>query len=169
MKQPSFERAKARTNPSKPFKQKIKKKIEKLLIVRGDNPNVHNMIKRELYDPEYHSVQIKFQNRFVCFYCGVPATGYDHYPPLSRCDTYLEHCKQNDIKPQLLKLSCCEECNRLLGNTMTWTLEERLTIIRDRIKKKHAHVTPDDKLNHGRLLRRLHFTRGIDRLRGRYT
>lgn len=168
MKQPSFERAKSQTNQSKPYKQKIQKRIQKLRLTQKDNPNLDNIIRRQLYDPEYHAIQIKFQDRFVCFYCGIPATGYDHYPPLSKCESYLEECKRQNVRPQLLKLSCCGECNRLLSSTHTVTLEERLKTVRIRLKNKYAHVTPDDKLNHGRLLRRLYFTRGIERLRGRY-
>lgn len=169
MKQPYFDRQKNSTNQKKILKHKLLKKLNHIREKYADHKYLENMLKREIYDPEYHVINIKYQNTIVCYYCGMPATGYDHVPPLSKCDDYVIRCKQQDVKPQLLKLSCCGECNILLGPTHTRNLEERLKLLRQRIRRKYSETTPEsNRVLYGRVLRRITFERGINRTRGRY-
>ena len=144
-------------------------RLAALEIKHENNPNLDNILKREKYDREYHIIDIKFNNRIVCFYCGVDATGYDHVPPISHFESYMQKCIELNRKPQVLKLSCCAECNILLNNTMTTSLIERLSLARFRIKRKYyGKVDPKDRITLGRLGRRLSFNRGINRTQKKY-
>lgn len=138
--------------------------VEKLKERHADHPYLDNIITRAVYDPEYREIKIKYQNRIVCFYCGMPATGVDHQPPLSRIDEYKKICVQKGKDMRLIKVSCCGECNRLLSNSVFSSFKAKLDNLRMRLKKKYRHIVPANKLEFGRLKRRLNFDRGLKRI-----
>jgi hypothetical protein len=149
-------------------KKTIAKRVAGIKSKYADHPYVNNMVNRVIADVQYHEIRIRFQNQVVCFYCGVRATGVDHQPPLSRIDEYRHICKSTGKPVLLLKVSCCAECNRLLGNSVFSSFLAKLENLRRRLAKKYAHITPEDKVQHGRLKRRLSFDRGINRIAGKY-
>jgi hypothetical protein len=145
--------------------KKIRQRIERAKIKHADNPYLENILRRIENDPKYREIRIRYQNQIVCFYCGFPASGVDHQPPLSRIDEYIKVRKAKKRPIHLLKVSCCGECNRLLGNSVFSSFEAKLENLRRRLKKKYARITPEDKLQFGRLKRRLTFNRGLKRVR----
>jgi hypothetical protein len=131
-----------------------------------DHKYLDNILRRIKWDAEYHEIKIKYQNRIACGYCGMPASGIDHFVPLSQVEKYIEACKRQGKSPVLFKISCCAECNRLLGSSTFSTFEIRLEHLRKRLKRKYANSNKNDKLLQGRLKRRLSFDRGLKRVNG---
>ena len=71
---------------------------------------------------------------YYCFYCGDPATGLDHMPPLFYMDSLsLGYIKKNKISCALLP--CCTECNLKGGNKMHLTVMDRLLFLESTYEK----------------------------------
>lgn len=76
-------------------------------------------------------------NPFVCFYCGEPASTMDHQPPISRVYDYRAMGLQYEC---YVKVPCCEQCNSLLGATLTLDLIERQAVLKRRLEDKYHRV-----------------------------
>lgn len=154
-----------RTNSARMSKKVLAVKLAKVEERHKDHKYLENIRKRVMHENNYHHINIKRFNHIVCAYCGFPATGYDHIPPLSKYEEYVAIRVNANLKVKALKVSCCHECNTLLGPTLTTSIVTRFELIRERIKRKYAgKVAPDDKLTLGRLARRLNFNQGFRRL-----
>lgn len=149
-------------------RKQLEKRVARVKEKYANSPNLPNMVKRILRDPDYKEIKIRYNHRVVCFYCGQVATGVDHQPPISKIEEYESICASQNRTAHLLKVSCCGECNRLLGNSVFSTFKAKLENLRRRLKKKYSYVKPEDKIEYGRLRRRLIFERGIKRVTGRY-
>jgi hypothetical protein len=143
-------------------KRKIRAAYEKY----RDHQYFLNIKRRIEWDDQYHEIRIKYENRIVCAYCGMTATGMDHFIPLSQVEEHVEHCEKTGKIPQLFKVSCCAECNRLLGPSTFSTFEIKLKHLRMRLERKYKDSNPNDRLLQGRLKRRLTFDRGLKRING---
>lgn len=144
-------------------------KLAKIEKKHCDHKYLENIKKRVIFENEYHIINIKRYNRIVCTYCGVQASGHDHVPPLSKYEQYRDKCASLNRKITPLKLSCCHECNLLLGPTVTDTLAERFVLIKERIKRKYiGKIDISDRIQMGRLSRRLAFTQGARRVLKQY-
>lgn len=91
---------------------------------------------KKLYGDLYKLFYVEGK-RYNCFYCGEPAEGVDHQPPLSRVADYQS---LGLLFEQYLKVPCCPECNSLAGKTLTISLLERDELIKDRIEHKYKSV-----------------------------
>ena len=69
-----------------------------------------------------------------CYYCGDIASTMDHSPAISIAyATGVDYFTSQDIP--LYKVSCCDECNILLGNKELNTLNERVIFIYNKLQK----------------------------------
>lgn len=140
--------------------------LTKARVKYANHKYKNNILRRIKYDCQYHEIKIKHHNQIVCAYCGMPATGVDHFIPLSQVEEYIAGCERKGQEPKLFKVSCCAECNRLLGPSTFSTFEIKLNHLRKRLKKKYLGSDPNDKVLQGRLRRRLIFDRGLKRITG---
>lgn len=70
-----------------------------------------------------------------CFYCGHPADCLDHHPPISKVDEYEAFVL---VDERYVKVWCCQECNRILGDSLQLTLLERDDELKARLAKKYS-------------------------------
>lgn len=73
----------------------------------------------------------------ACYYCGLPASGIDHVIPRSVLRAMADVEQEAGRARRKLTVSCCAECNSLLGPTMQDTLAERKLFLKDRLRKKY--------------------------------
>ena len=71
----------------------------------------------------------------MCVYCGDPATGRDHVPPLTQVEEYRRLGLE---KEAYLLVPCCKSCNSFGGNNLQASIFERIEFIKDRISRKFA-------------------------------
>lgn len=91
-------------------------------------------------EPHYET----FYKGLVCYYCMEPADTMDHVPPISL--TYArgaEYFERKNIK--LVKVSCCRECNSLLGAVDKLTVERRARYIYDKLLKRYKRLLASPK------------------------
>lgn len=115
---------------------------------------------------------------YYCFYCGDPAEGLDHVPPLSLIDVIpYEQRKRARIPASLLP--CCKECNSALSSRRLVTVDDRLDFLEtfyDAIFKKQSSMWTEEeieelgpslqssvKARQEKLQRYIHKIRGIQR------
>jgi hypothetical protein len=75
-----------------------------------------------------------------CYYCGMPATGVDHVVPLSILYTLIDIKEKGLLRNRITIVSCCNECNTLLGTSYQETLKQRKTYLKRKLKKKYRKV-----------------------------
>lgn len=82
------------------------------------------------HDSYQHIRTIRELSRFwyVCFYCGGPADGRDHYPPKDSRGCAVPH----------VVVPCCMECNLIAKNFVQATLEDRLEDVHDKLLQKYG-------------------------------
>lgn len=90
---------------------------------------------RSIYEERYKMYWHSPDDRFTCFYCGVPAETVDHVPPLSRVDDYEAMCL---VHERYVKVPCCKECNMLAGSTVQESIIQRKELVADKLAKRHA-------------------------------
>lgn len=66
-----------------------------------------------------------------CYYCGIPATDFDHVPPISMADALVTTDALN--ASLLVKVDACKDCNGYLGAKPLLTPEDRRREVRDHI------------------------------------
>lgn len=72
----------------------------------------------------------------ACYYCGDPATTMDHCPAVSVSYAYgYDYFEKQNIK--FWKVSCCRQCNLILGDRFLNTLSRRIRYVYDRLQKKY--------------------------------
>lgn len=88
-----------------------------------------NKKREELMQKHHHKYVRHYTTEgYYCFYCGDPAEGLDHVPPLSLIDTMpYERRKASRIPATLV--ACCSECNSALNNRRLVNVEERLEFL----------------------------------------
>lgn len=91
---------------------------------------------RKLLMGKYHSLYniLNPRNPFECFYCGLPATCRDHFPPLSRVERYR---KLGLIHELYLLVPSCTECNSLLGDSLQNDMIERIEYLKQLLRHKY--------------------------------
>jgi len=71
-----------------------------------------------------------------CVYCGIPATGWDHVPPLC----IVANLSDLGInKRRLQKLPSCSECNSFLGASNIDNVSDRRRHVLSRLEAKYRH------------------------------
>lgn len=73
----------------------------------------------------------------ACFYCGEPADTTDHYPPLSRISGYEAF---NLAQEHYAAVPACQECNRLLSDSLQVSLWERFQHCKDLLQIRYRKV-----------------------------
>lgn len=69
-----------------------------------------------------------------CIYCGLPATGWDHVPPLH----YVERLTELETLDETLrKYPACTECNCFLNGALLHSLASRREYVKERIRRKY--------------------------------
>lgn len=97
----------------------------------------HRQKAVRIYDGLYTLMRHDPENPFSCFYCGEPASGVDHQPPISRVSDYQSIQLKREI---YLKVPCCEECNNLVGEELTIDLLERERFVKHKLDKKYRKL-----------------------------
>lgn len=80
----------------------------------------------------YKRIDVPWDCKHICFYCGENAQADDHVPPTSR---YHDFMCLYDSHPPLL-VPACNQCNRVLGNSLQRDLYERFDECKDLLLKK---------------------------------
>ena len=70
----------------------------------------------------------------TCYYCGMVQEVYDHTIPNSKKDLFPGYFNRTENE---LLVPCCDECNRLLVNTIQETLKERKQELKRKLIKKY--------------------------------
>lgn len=83
-------------------------------------------------DVYYRKIDVPFNKRMECFYCGCIPNDWDHVPPVTR---YHDYIAIYDKHPPL-KVPCCSECNGLLHNTLQPDLYQRFAELKVKLTKK---------------------------------
>ncbi len=87
----------------------------------------------------YHKFYMRFWVNEKCYYCGDKAGNIDHVPPIDYVYSYgRDAVESNGIT--LLLVSCCTNCNELLGSKALLTLDTRVVYLYGRIQKKYSSV-----------------------------
>ena len=73
---------------------------------------------------------------YKCYYCGDPADSFDHSPAISVAYAYGSAYFEKKRIP-LVKVSCCRQCNSILGGRGLNTLSRRARHVYDRLQKKY--------------------------------
>lgn len=82
----------------------------------------------------YKHIDVPFELRHTCFYCGDPSDTLDHFPPISRYHDYLGIY---DSHPAVVVPSCIE-CNLLLVDSLQGDIYERFDEAKVRLTKRLA-------------------------------
>jgi hypothetical protein len=69
-----------------------------------------------------------------CRYCGAPAQGFDHVPPLRWAEAQPSWVLDNT---DLRKVPACTECNTALSGSILFTLKERRRYLLDHYRRKY--------------------------------
>lgn len=80
----------------------------------------------------YKVIDVPFDRRMECFYCGCIHSDYDHMPPLSR---YHDYIGLYDLY-QPLKVPSCNECNVILGNSLQPDIYQRFDEAKVKLTKR---------------------------------
>lgn len=90
------------------------------------------MVKRQERRNIYQKIDVPYNMRYTCFYCGEFECDLDHVPPTSR---YHDFIGIYDSHMPLLVPSC-KECNSLLGNTLQKDIYDRFEECKKKLTKK---------------------------------
>lgn len=115
---------------------------------------------------------------YYCFYCGDPAEGLDHVPPISMIDTMPYEKRKKDRIPAVT-VACCSECNSALSSRRLSTVDDRLMFLESyydaKFKKQNAMWSEEEiselgfslqktvRAKQEKLQRYIHKIRGIQR------
>lgn len=87
------------------------------------------------YDHLYQIFVTHKDNRYVCFYCGLPAPTLDHVPSLNCIEDLRMVHNEEDIN--YLKVPACSECNSMAGDIPHLDIWERRDFLKERIRQKY--------------------------------
>lgn len=90
---------------------------------------------RRLNHSRFHWKYERVWSSERCYYCGQLAGTVDHVPPLS---VYSALPNRDEYQPKLV--SCCSECNSLLGASPLLTLGRRRVYIRKALKHRYRKI-----------------------------
>ena len=84
---------------------------------------------------------------YYCFYCGDPAEGLDHVPPISLIDA-MPYKKRKQDRIPAVTVACCQECNSALSNRRLTTVDDRLMFLESyydaKFKQQNAMWTEEE-------------------------
>lgn len=84
---------------------------------------------------------------YYCFYCGDPAEGLDHVPPISLIDV-MPYKKRKQDRIPAVTVACCQECNSALSNRRLATVDDRLMFLESyydaKFKQQNAMWTEEE-------------------------
>jgi hypothetical protein len=109
--------------------------------------------REELMKKHHHKYVRHYTNEgYYCFYCGDPAEGLDHVPPLSLIDA-MPYEKRKRAKIPAVLLACCGECNNALNSRRLVNVDERLEFLESfydaKFKKQNSMWTEEEILELG--------------------
>jgi hypothetical protein len=84
-----------------------------------------------------HRFYRMIDNKGICVYCGVPATGHDHFVPLSAAMMLAD--LDLDVDGRVL-VPACVECNRLAGQLLFPTVGAKRRYVQRRLARKYATI-----------------------------
>lgn len=95
---------------------------------------------REKLMKQHHHKYIRHYTSegYYCFYCGDPAEGLDHVPPLSLIDA-MPYEKRKQARIPAVTVACCSECNTALSNRRLVDVSERLAYLESFYDAKFKH------------------------------
>ncbi len=73
-------------------------------------------------------------DRNLCLYCGEPSDCKDHQPPISK----IENISHLHGQVEYALIPSCNECNSLLSDSMTATIQDRFTLCKELLSKKYS-------------------------------
>lgn len=85
---------------------------------------------------------------YYCFYCGDPAEGLDHVPPISLMDS-MPYEQRKRARIPAVTLACCSECNNALSSRRLIVVDERLDFLEsfyDAKFKKQSTMWSEDEI-----------------------
>jgi hypothetical protein len=88
-------------------------------------------LSETVYDSLYTNVGSFHED---CVYCGLPATGWDHVPPLHLVARMAEEDRN---RANLRKYPSCKECNSFLGGLILRTFSERKARVKQKLRQKY--------------------------------
>lgn len=100
----------------------------------------------------YKKIDVPWEFRNICFYCGEFSQHDDHVPPTSR---YHDFMAMYDCHPPLL-IPACKQCNSLLGDSLQRDIYERFEECKLRLLKKldkylmYGNIWDEDSLDYAR-------------------
>lgn len=80
----------------------------------------------------YTSIDVPYDLKHTCFYCGEVADTVDHVPPISMYYDYM--ALYDEHKP--IMVPSCRECNTLLGDSLQSNIYERFGELKKRLTKQ---------------------------------
>jgi len=93
-------------------------------------------LRRSIIDKKYKT----YYKEARCFYCGDPAETIDHAPAISQVYAWGEDRYRNR-GIGLWRVSCCHECNNLLGDRSVSSLQKRAEYVyRELMKRYEKHI-----------------------------
>lgn len=81
-------------------------------------------------------MRFTFGNKHICTYCGEPADTIDHTIPYSWFKDTTEGKKRKAEAVGFMTYSC-RECNRLLGNRLFYTFQDRCKFVNNKLRTKY--------------------------------
>ena len=138
-----------------------------------------NRHRKELIKMHNHKYTRHYTTEgYYCFYCGDPAEGLDHVPPISLMDIMPYEKRKQDRIPAVT-VACCQDCNGALSNRRLSTVDDRLLFLESyydaKFKKQTAMWTEEEinglgyslqimvRAKQEQLQRYIHKIRGIQR------
>ncbi len=135
--------------------------------------------RQELMQKHHHKYTRHYTAEgYYCFYCGDPAEGLDHVPPISMIDNMPYEKRKRDKIPAVT-LACCSECNSALSSRRLQTVDDRLLFLESyydaKFKKQNAMWSEEEieelgpslqqsvRARQEKLQRYIHKIRGIQR------
>lgn len=103
----------------------------------------------ELHGSKYKLMAYeRMPNGYGCFYCGEPASGRDHCPPLVWADQFTRAQQRRD-EVKFLLVPSCSHCNSILGSRALFTPLERVEYVAKRLEdmyERQAHLWSEDEI-----------------------
>jgi hypothetical protein len=86
---------------------------------------------------QFHRLYRVITRQRACVYCGIPATTYDHFVPLSAVHLIADCLDQI---PGKVLVPSCGECNGIASDRVFPTIAAKRRYIHGRLRKKHRRL-----------------------------
>lgn len=100
----------------------------------------------------YKRIDVPWEHKNTCFYCGEYSHADDHVPPTSR---YHDFIALYDCHPPIL-VPACNQCNRVLSNTLQKDIYERFDECKELLLKRldkylmYGNIWDEDSLDYAK-------------------